>query len=143
MTKDQVRSTEEALKLALSCLQKNHYYMIDAGLPNQSMLNEGFAAITAIKQALAAPVQEPVAWYDREMDSAYTEYEIGTGDTDGLEPLYTAPPAQPAPVQEPSAYGVLFAVEQAAKNGDCPWEIETAFDAYEAERKAKLKEKNT
>jgi hypothetical protein len=38
-----------------------------------------------------APVQ-PVAWYDREMDSAYTESEIGDGNTDGLEPLYTTPP---------------------------------------------------
>ena len=44
--------------------------------------------------------------------------------------------AQPAPVQEPSPGGVLFAVEEAIRNGDCPFAIEIAFDAYEAERKA-------
>jgi len=36
---------------------------------------------------------------------------------------------------EPSAFGVLFAVEQAIQNGDCPWQIEQAFHEYEAERK--------
>jgi hypothetical protein len=30
----------------------------------------------------------------------------------------------------------LFAVEEAIRNGDCPWQIEQAFDDYEAERKA-------
>jgi phosphoribosylformylglycinamidine (FGAM) synthase-like enzyme len=39
-------------------------------------------------------------------------------------------------VQEPSPGGILFAVEQAINNGDCPFAIEIAFDAYEAERKA-------
>ena len=42
--------------------------------------------------------------------------------------------AQPAE-QEPKAFGVLFAVEQATRNGDCPWQIEQAFHEYEAERK--------
>ena len=44
--------------------------------------------------------------------------------------------AQPAPEQEPSPGGVLFAVEEAIRNGDCPFAIEIAFDAYESERKA-------
>jgi hypothetical protein len=38
--------------------------------------------------------------------------------------------------QEASPGGVLFAVEEAIRNGDCPFAIEIAFDAYEAERKA-------
>jgi hypothetical protein len=38
--------------------------------------------------------------------------------------------------QEVSPGGVLFAVEEAIRNGDCPFAIEIAFDAYEAERKA-------
>jgi hypothetical protein len=42
------------LKLALDALKKNHYYMIEAGLPNQSMLNANFDAFTALTQALAA-----------------------------------------------------------------------------------------
>ncbi len=36
--------------------------------------------------------------------------------------------------QEPSAGGIIFAVEQAIQNGNCPWEIESAFDEYESER---------
>ncbi len=36
--------------------------------------------------------------------------------------------------QDPSAGGIIFAVEQAIKNGDCHWEIESAFDDYESER---------
>jgi len=50
MTKD------EALKLALEALKKFHYAMIDAGvLDRQEVLNEGFTAATAIKEALAQP----------------------------------------------------------------------------------------
>lgn len=63
----------------------------------------------------------------------------------GFEPnmaAYTAPqPAKPAEQpQEPSAGGVLFAVEQAIRNGDCPWQIEQAFDEYEVERRNSIKE---
>ena len=43
----------EALKLALEALKKCHYYMIDAGLPNQSLLNEAFTAYKALEEALA------------------------------------------------------------------------------------------
>ena len=53
MTKDQVRSTEEALNLALEAL------LINCGGNTEGI---GKEAITAIKQALDAPVQEPVAW---------------------------------------------------------------------------------
>ena len=34
------------------------------------------------------------------------------------------------------AGNVLFAVEEAIRNGDCPWQIEEAFEEYEAARKA-------
>jgi len=44
--------------------------------------------------------------------------------------------AQPAAQQEPSPDGVMFAVEQAIKNGNCPWEIEVAYEEYERERQA-------
>jgi hypothetical protein len=39
--------------------------------------------------------------------------------------------------EKPYPYGVVFAVEQAIENGDCPMGIEIAFDAYEEERKRK------
>jgi len=56
----------EALKLALEALKAFHYAMIDAGvLDKQEVLNQGFTAATAIKEALAQPEQEPVAWLSK------------------------------------------------------------------------------
>jgi hypothetical protein len=43
----------EVLKQMQEALKKYHYYTIDAGLPNQSMLNKGYAAYQAGKQAIA------------------------------------------------------------------------------------------
>lgn len=37
--------------------------------------------------------------------------------------------------EEPYPYLVLFAVEQAIRNGSCYWEIEKAFKNFEEERK--------
>ena len=56
MNKDQVRSTEEALDLALDALDNLLYW--DNGKSDYDQARE---AITAIKQARSAPVQEPVA----------------------------------------------------------------------------------
>ena len=39
----------KAMKLALEALKKCHYYMINAGLPNQSLLNEAFTAYKALE----------------------------------------------------------------------------------------------
>ena len=53
----------EAMKQMQEALREYHYYTIDAGLPNQSMLNKGYAAYQAGKQAIAElESQEPVAW---------------------------------------------------------------------------------
>jgi len=62
-------------------------------------------AITAIKQALAAPVQRPVAWVN------HGENRITRAtEWDGYGALYTTPPAQPAPVHEPEvSWGVDWA----------------------------------
>jgi hypothetical protein len=50
----------EVLKQMQEALKKYHYYTIDAGLPNQSMLNKGYAAYQAGKQAIAElESQEP------------------------------------------------------------------------------------
>ena len=56
-----------------------------------------------------------------------------------LSPLSKTPQPAKQP-QEPSVQGVLFAVEEAIRNGDCPWQIEQAFDDYEAERMKDIKE---
>jgi hypothetical protein len=54
----------EVLKQMQEALREYHYYTIDAGLPNQSMLNKGYAAFQAGKKAIAElESQEPVSKY--------------------------------------------------------------------------------
>jgi len=105
---------DEALKLALEALET-----CEVAWPGTRFKSKYFAedevkaAITAIKQALAAPVQEPVAIV------VAAEYEDGSPAGHRLEwrgrneqddfpegtKFYTTPPAaQPAPVQEPVAW---------------------------------------
>jgi hypothetical protein len=83
----------------------------------------------------AAPVQEPrcaviVEVFEEGLVVDYMSLPVGK------HKLYTHS-APAAPVQEPSPGDILFAVEQAIRNGHCPWEIENAFDEYEAERREK------
>ena len=50
----------EVLKQMQEALKEYHYYTIDAGLPNQSMLNKGYAAYQAGLKAIAElESQEP------------------------------------------------------------------------------------
>jgi len=79
MTKD------EALKLALEVMRNQG----DVGV------DEWIAAEAAIKQALAAPVQEPVLW----LVNGVVQASDIPADYTGC--LYTTQPAQPAPVQGP------------------------------------------
>jgi hypothetical protein len=99
---------DEALKLALKALELSSVTVDSFGVQRKTQ-----EAITAIKQALAAPVQEPVAWrYDlakyRENDLrgrqwAHSVFSPTKPYIDemvrNVTPLYTTPPAQPAPVQ--------------------------------------------
>jgi hypothetical protein len=51
--------SKEAMTKAIEVLKKCHYYMIDAGLPNQSMLIDVFKAYKALEAALAEqPAQQ-------------------------------------------------------------------------------------
>ena len=72
---------KEALKLALEALERLHYEMFT---------HQGEKAIAAIKEALAQPEQEPVAW------EQFHEHMAG--------PFYKAPPQ---PEKEPVAWGVF------------------------------------
>jgi hypothetical protein len=86
MTKDEV------LKLALEALDivKLHY-------TQNRHVNE---AITAIKEALAQPVQKPVAWADKQSLDQIANFDAtiyAKGGFDNATPLYTTPPL---PVQE-------------------------------------------
>lgn len=92
---------------------------------------------TAIHEWEAAEKQEPVACKKLCELCLKRDYDF-CANAAKTTPIPTPPAALAAPVQEPSPGGILFAVEQAIRNGHCPWEIESAFDAYEAERKAML-----
>ena len=73
MTKD------EALKLALEALEEYHY---------------GEARII-LRQALEEPVQEPVAWADKESLDQIANFDAtiyAKGGFDNAAPLYTTPP---------------------------------------------------
>ncbi len=92
MTKD------KALDLALEALE----HMLEDAKQERLTVeywNECVDAITAIKQARSAPVQEPVAIVDEDGVIVVCNYKYKPGDK-----LYTTPPAQPAPVQEPVAF---------------------------------------
>ena len=90
MTKDEAISTERALDLALEALEE---LQPDDAYP-YSLQSK---AITAIKQARSAPVQEPVAIVDEDGVIVVCNYKYKPGDK-----LYTTPPA--APVPEPVAF---------------------------------------
>ncbi len=80
---------KETLKLALEAINATHPW-------------EKEAAITAIKQALAAPVQEPFCFFYVENGEEYFAPK-GAYVPDNAQPLYTTPPAaQPA---VPDAFG--------------------------------------
>jgi hypothetical protein len=96
---------DEALKLALDALTR--YVNEDdicEGMPGNEPWVEtkymGEAAITAIKQTLAAPVQEPV-WIQpdhlQKAQKAPFLCRVEPHKRDDFVPLYTTPPAQPAP----------------------------------------------
>jgi hypothetical protein len=59
--------SKEAMKLACKALRDCHYYMINAGLPNQSLLNEAFTAYMELEAALAKqPAQQEPDWLDKQ-----------------------------------------------------------------------------
>lgn len=88
---------DEALKLALKALEFSKPAWA-SGVFLDERKAQHTEAIIAIKQALAAPVQEPaLVIYQGEIASS----NLPKGFT-GM--LYTTPPAQPVPVQEPVAW---------------------------------------
>jgi len=81
-----MNNLREAAQQALAAMEKATRFMSDS---DYKRLNE---TIEVLRVALAAPVQEPVAWLDEEINCAYTPEELDGGTADGLVPLYTAPP---------------------------------------------------
>ena len=94
MTKD------EALDLALEALEScGAGHITDGGNQwhDEKLVDK---AITAIKQARSAPVQEPVAYWIPKAEQFCIADPSGRPFAKAWQPLYTKPPA--APVQEPN-----------------------------------------
>ena len=84
MTKD------EALKLALEALEEAHHKM-----EHYQDEKKREQAITAIKQALAAPVQEPVAWEQFYPDIGKPKLAYLPPTKSPENACYTTPPQRP------------------------------------------------
>ena len=102
MTKD------EALKLALEALES--CYESDTSMYRSFDKRKTDSAITAIKEALAQPEQEPVAWM-YEVNNAHTCLDLFEPPDDAydegtLYPLYTTPP-QRKPLTEQEIGAIL------------------------------------
>jgi hypothetical protein len=86
----------KALKLALEALT-NAYWPTESDLMPAHNIKECAEAITAIKEALAQPEQEPVAWIT-EWEGQYSSGKIldyiahTRGGKVEYTPLYTTPP---------------------------------------------------
>jgi hypothetical protein len=109
---------DEAIALALEALE----YLMTNKTIHYTYRDKAEEAITAIKQALAAPVQEPVAWMhewdDGERVPMLRKRDVDNSDIDSpksVRPLVfgdtTPPAAQPAPVQ-PVAQAIIHAITE-------------------------------
>jgi len=115
MTKD------EALKMALDALETLHSHRTDIA-----------SAITALKEALAQPEQEPVAWMNDSTPSGiFARHMEGAKNFGCTIPLYTAPPQRT---------WVGLTRMELAKCGVLPFGM--SYELCKA-IEAKLKDKNT
>jgi len=121
---------DEALKLALEALGE-----IEWSNNSQWQSDRAKVAMTAIKQVLAAPVQEPVAWmvYAQDGKSVYvTDNPTDIQEGQRALPLYTTQPAAQRP------WVGLTDEEKQAANGE-----DGSFGAGAFWAEAKLKQRNT
>jgi hypothetical protein len=104
MTKD------EALKLALSTLNEVRQETFRLMRDGQTLYAEDnvWSTIISIKEALAQPEQEPVAWgvFDHNLHDMFFAKEEAhemvrlKGDESTVKPLYTTPPPQRKPLTD-------------------------------------------
>ena len=137
MTKD------EALKMALEALEADELDMVDDGSGNMVFRKE--QALAAIKEALAHPEQEPVAWMFQHDETGRMNYVSNDGIHDptmflGMNPryalvcpLYTTPPQR--------TWVDLTRAQFAEILCDDRWQGRTELMLLQAQ--SKLKEKNT
>ena len=125
----------EALKLALEALGKAKRQIVHAKVAPHGCIGD---AITAIKEALAQPEQEPVAW----MKASDTEWSMSFFEEDGYVPLYTTPPQRTWVEPTGNEWFEWWRVSQVANETEA--EIDFADFLIIAQAvAAKLKEENT
>ena len=120
--------TKEALKMALETLIQSD------SEPSSKQWKRETEAITAIKEALAQPEQEPVAW-----ETFALKFANGTGLSYekpknlptylGCRPLYTTPPPVAEPhKQEPVAWMLGHRIYDSLAEANADWQFDPAFD---------------
>jgi hypothetical protein len=129
---------DEALKLALEALEREEYRLRQTG---QSQVYSGIGfAITAIKQALASPVQEPVEFFDW-YDNAHwgnEDFKEGCHRSWNAAIKYTTPPA----AQRQWVGLTEDDLVEVCPDNSTPMGLGEAFVMYGRAIEAKLKEKN-
>jgi hypothetical protein len=157
MTKDEALDMAlEVMQINLKLLEKINPYKGQEDLLSDS-LDLTHKAITAIKQARLAPVQEPVGVFREDDDIGYVDLmphqqiKLKDGDL-----VYTTPPAQPAPAPGYCKQCKQYSIEEPLPAAQRQWvwltdeEFEdiveecdgVGWDVAQA-IKSKLKEKNT
>ena len=146
--------TQEALRMALDALEANDQLINGTGT-NGGLLYciDGYysdcfdvdpinkqteEAITAIKEALVQPEQEPVAWMDADGNTFPFVWNVGVQQgskylDETLTPLYTHPPQRT---------WVGLTDEEIEEGIKQSWVTEQAFQSAAWWAEAKLKEKN-
>ena len=105
--------SKEVMKLALEALEE-WYFNCGAGSESHD------DAVEAIKQALAAPVQEPVAWMTQARNFVHVmEFTEAEAKLYGWIPVYTTPPAQPVIPDAMTSADIQEHIEYVAGWNDC------------------------
>ena len=122
---------DEALKLALSCIRSSAEYKRG----NATFIE----AAEDVEQALAAPVQEPVAWMFQHEETGRTMcvdaqqvewgFEKGNPRLKKIAPLYTTPPAA-----QQSDVDAMIALARADEREACAKVCDDAFSSIHAGR---------
>jgi hypothetical protein len=135
MTKD------EAMKLALDALEAEDSLAMVANSEGHMVFLK-VVAITAIKEALAQPEQEPVAWMCSDESLAHKGYERFSRNCQGAWniPVYTTPPQRTWIGLNDTEWSDLYE----AHHDKYGLPEQGSFDGMDYERaiEAKLKEKN-
>jgi hypothetical protein len=134
---------DEALKLALEALELSSVTVDSFGVQRKTQ-----EAITAIKQALAAPVQEPVATIDSLEQEIYenTREFVSLNVMEWLlKRLNTAPPnvATPLAAQRQSARSAWVGLTDEEIAMAWPYELGQLEKQFAFNLESKLKEKNS